>query len=258
MVFVPALVVQPQSQAATVSTIKPTDDAYVAADLNNNGTDSLKSLKTGNLPILKVWYAWNLTITNKTGAVVNYLPVKILTVAYFKFNLSSFSGINSARLNLYSQSSNLTSASRFIVAYLVLNSSWSQGALDWNDAPVFYTNQNSTVPVGNGVNGWYTLDLTKMAQQESGRQLSVALTFLMLYQHNEEQVVFNSTRAAGAQPYLSVTYTGSSPWSLGGLYDFSDGLNSTNIAGILLIVVIVVAVAALWLGRRAVRLDRRG
>jgi hypothetical protein len=255
LLSVSALMAQPfKSQATSTSTFKPSDDAYVAADLNDNGTDrlGLRSLNTGNLPILKVWYAWNLTIVNKTGAVVGYIPVKILTVAYFKFNLSTFNGITSAKLNLYSQNSSLTAASRSIVAYLVTNSSWSQSTLDWNNAPGFDARENSTASVENGAKGWYTLDLTRMAQGAAGKQLSVAVTFLMLYQHNEEQVAFNSTRAAGGQPYLTVNYSGSPPSGPGALFDFGNGLTSTNLIGILLILVVGIFVVLImqWFGRR--------
>jgi len=249
-----AMVTPLRAAQTTTVRVSPTDNAYVAADLNDNGADKLglRSLHTGSLPILKVWYAWNLTIVNKTGAVVGYIPVKIVTVAYFKFNLSSFSGVTDATLNLYATNSNLTGASRSLVAYYVPDQSWSQTKLDWYDAPGFITKQNSSVSVENGVKGWYSLDLTKMAQNATGKQMSVAVTFLMLYEHNEEQSVFNSTRATGGQPYLSLTYSGSPPFSLGGLYDFSNGLNSTNIIGILLILIIVIAVVFVlwwWRGR---------
>ena len=234
------------------TTVKPTDDGYVAANLNDNGTDTLglRSLNTANLPILKIWYAWNLTLVNKTtGSIVGYYPVKIVTVAYFKFDLSSLAGssVTNATLNLFSQNSNLTGASRLLVAYQVPSSNWNQGTLDWYNAPGFNAKVNSSTSVTNGVNGWYHIDLTRMAQNATGGQLSVALTFLALYQHNEEQVVFNSTRASGGQPYLSLTYVGNPPFSLSGLFDFSGGVNSTNAIGIVILVVVIFAILfALW------------
>jgi RNA polymerase subunit RPABC4/transcription elongation factor Spt4 len=244
--------------AAQTTTVKisPSDDAYVAADLNDNGTDKLglRSLNTGNLPILKVWYAWNLTIVNKNGTVVGYIPVKIVTVAYFKFDLSSIpsgQGVTNATLNLYAENSNLTGASRLMVAYYVPINSWSQTNVNWYSAPGFQSKVNASVSVTNDLKGWYSLPLTRFVQNATGKTLSIALTFLVLYKHNEEQEVFNSTRASGGQPYLSVTYNGSPPFSIGGLYDFSNGINSTNAIGILIIVVIVVAIVlAFWWWRR--------
>lgn len=245
-----------QAAGTYTVTISPTDNAYVAADLNDNGTDQLglRSLNTANLPILKIWYAWNLTVVNKTGSVVGYIPVKIVTVAYFKFDLSSISSsstVTNAALHLYAQNSNLTGASRLLVAYSVPSTSWTQSNLDWYTAPGFDTNVNSSTSVTNGIQGWYSLDLTQMAQNATGKDMAVALTFLVLYKHNEEQVVFNSTRASGAQPYLTVTYVGNPPLTLSGIFDFSGGVNSTTVFGVLIIIaVIAVIVAAFWWWRR--------
>lgn len=244
MTLLSTVVARPALSASTVTTqVKPSNDAYVVADLNDTADKlGFRSLNTGNLPILKVWYAWNLTIVNKTGSVVGYVPVKIVSVTYFKFDLSSISGgdtVTNATLKLYSSVSNLTGASRFLIAYYVPNNSWSQSSLDWYNAPAFHTRTNSSVSITNGAKGWYSLDLTRMAQNATGKTLSVAMTFLVLYKHNEEQVVFNSTRAAGDQPYLVVQYIGTPPFSLGSAFDFSQGLNSDNVVGLVVIIAIL-------------------
>ena len=199
-----------RSQAASTSTLRPTDSAYVLANLNDNGTDILgfRRLNTGTLDITKLWYAWNLTIVDRTtGQTTGYIPVKIVSFAYMKFNLSELSGldVSNATLNLYAIQSNLTTASRSLVAYQVDNNSWSQSTLTFNNAPSFNTNVNTTSAVSNGAPGWCRFDLTDMAQAKAGGQLSVAIAFLILYQHNEEQVVFDSPRATSNQPYLLVT-----------------------------------------------------
>jgi len=189
--------------------LAPTDSAYVVANLKDNGTDPLgfRSLNTGALSITKVWYAWNLTeVDRTTGKTIGYIPVEIVSFAYMKFNLSQFAGleITNATLRLYAIQSNLTESIRYLVAYHVTNNSWSQSTLTFNNAPGFDKNDNSTTPVDNGVGGWYGFDLKKMAQSRAGGELSVAIAFLVLYQHSEEQVVFNSPRAVTDQPYLYV------------------------------------------------------
>jgi hypothetical protein len=206
----------------------PTDSAYVVANLKDNGTDPLgfRSLNTGALNITKIWYAWNLTeVDRTTGKTIGYIPVEIVSFAYMKFNLSQFAGleITNATLRLYAIESNLTENIRYLVAYHVANSSWSQSTLTFNNAPGFDKNDNSTSPVGNGIDGWYGFDLTKMAESKVGGELSIAIAFLVLYQHSEEQVVFNSPRAATDQPYL---YVISSPYpgpfsSLGNFFETS-------------------------------------
>lgn len=250
------MVVTP-ARATSTERLKPTDSAYVVADLNDNGTDKLglKSLNTGNLNITKVWYAWNLTIINRTsGKVAGYVPVKIVSLAYMKFDLSGLhpGDITNATLNLYSINSNMTGASRFLVAYQVDNNGWSQSTLDFYNAPNFNRNVNSSASVTNGVKGWYKFDLTKMAQGKAGGQLSIMITFLILYQHNEEQVVFDSPRATSNQPYLLVA--GNVPTgafsSLGGFFTAPLSASFPVPPGILLIIVIVVAGVAYYFYRK--------
>lgn len=210
--------------AAQTVTLKPSDSAYVVANLNDNGTDILgfRRLNTGTLDITKVWYAWNLTIVDKaTGQTTGYIPVKIVSFAFMKFNLSELAGldVSNATLNLYAIQSNLTGASRSLVAYQVGNNSWSQSTLTFNNAPSFNRDANTTSAVVNGAAGWCMFDLTKMVQMKAGGQLSIAMAFLILYQHSEEQVVFDSPRAASNQPYLQVT-AGPPPGPFSGLGDF--------------------------------------
>jgi hypothetical protein len=199
----------PAFATQTVS-LKPSDSAYVVANLNDNGTDILgfRSLNTGTLDITKIWYAWNLTIVDRTtGQTTGYIPVKIVSFAFMKFNLSELDGldVSNATLNLYAIQSNLTEGSRSLVAYQVGNNSWSQSTLTFNDAPGFNRDVNTTTEVVNGAEGWCKLDLTDMVRAKAGGQLSIAIAFLFLYQHNEEQVVFDSPRATSNQPYLLVT-----------------------------------------------------
>ncbi len=204
-----------QLQQTKQANLSPTDDAYVVADLNDpQDIEGLRTLNTVNEPFLKVWYAWNLTSSSAEGNLSN---VKIVSLAYLKFNFDSLhaKSIVSATLNLYAYVVNLTGSSRDLVAYYVTNNTWSQDTLDFDNAPAFNNGTFATSSVSAN-DQWYSFNLTGMIQnnQTSG-ELSVAIAFLLLYYHSQEQVVFDSTRASTDQPYLSVSYIGQSSSSVG-------------------------------------------
>lgn len=193
------------------SNLSPTGDAYVIADLNDPlDTEGLRTLNTGTATFLKVWYAWNVTVSGKE---------KIVTLAYLKFNLAALhaQSIQSAKLNLYAFVVNLTGSSRALVAYYVSNTSWSEDTLDFDNAPAFNNASFATTSV-SAENQWYSFDLTNMAQNQTNGVLSVAITFQVLYEHSQEQVVFYSDRASSNAPYLAVSYIG--PSSSGGMASY--------------------------------------
>ena len=196
------------AQATKQSTLSPTDDAYVIADLNDpTDVEGLRVLNTGTASFLKVWYAWNITVPGTE---------KIVSLAYLKFNLAPLhaKNITSAQLDLYAIIVNLTGVSRVLTAYYVSNNSWSESTLDFDNAPAF-TNTSYAQTSVSAENQWYTFDLTNMAQQQMNGELSIAIAFQLLYEHNQEQVVFNSNRATSDQPKLVVNYIG--PSSSGGI-----------------------------------------
>ena len=102
---------------------------------------------------------------------------------------------------------------------MVGNNTWTQDTLTFDNAPGFDQHTNQTALVTNGFDGWCSFNLTDMARSRAGGELSIVVVFLVLYEHNEEQVVFDSPRAAGNQPYLSVT-EGSPSGPLSSLEDF--------------------------------------
>jgi hypothetical protein len=224
-----AATAQPVRATRTVE-LKPLDSAYVVANLNDNGPDplGLRSLNTGTMNITKLWYAWNLTLVNPTtGKTTGYIPVKILSIAYMKFDLSNLSSpaIQNASLNLFAVNSNLTAPTRLLVAYQVDNDSWSQSTLTFNNAPGFDARVNATGTIANGQKWWWVLDMTQMVRAKAGGKFSIAITFLELYQHNEEQVEFDSPRAAIDRPYLSVALGSQGPLSSIGAF-FGTSLTS--------------------------------
>lgn len=201
------------------SNLSPTDDAYVVADLNDpSDLEGLRTLKTSNLNFLKIWYAWENITSPVTG---NLTLVKIVSLAFLKFNLGSLNvkNISSAQLMLYASTVSLTGASRLLDAYLVTNNTWTQQNLDFDNNPGFDNNTYAYTSVSSA-NQWYSFDVTQMARQQlTSGELSIAITFSLLFEGNEEQVVFNSTRApVNLQPKLVVTYPGSG--ALGSIVSF--------------------------------------
>jgi hypothetical protein len=191
------------AQQARHAELSPTDDAYVVADLNNPADPlGLRTLNTGSLTFLKAWYAWNVS---QAGTE------KVISLVYLKFNLAPLSAdsISSAKLQLFASKVNLTGASRAVAVYFVQNNGWSEKTLTFNNAPGF----NNTIYTTSYVSfsgQWYTFDVTSMAKMQVHSQLSLMVALALLYEHNEEQVVFNSNEASSNQPKLVVNYIGPS------------------------------------------------
>ncbi len=90
--------------------ILPSGDGYIVYDVKDpDDKQGFRSLNTGSLKFLKVWYAWNVTHAEKN---------EIISFAYLKFDLSQISTdkVISAKLRLYAQNVTLTGASRLVDA----------------------------------------------------------------------------------------------------------------------------------------------
>jgi hypothetical protein len=165
------------------------DDAYVVADLNDRQDKlGLAKLNTGDKEFLKSWYAWNVT---RAGTE------RILSIVYLKFDLGDVSNaddIGSASLKLYPFIANLTAASREITVYGTASGvEWSQDSIVYEGAPALDTKLNSTLLVTEeDVNKYLTWDITSMAKQNAGSNMTLALLIKSMNRGHEEQVVFYS------------------------------------------------------------------
>ncbi|MFA5163967.1 MAG: DNRLRE domain-containing protein [Candidatus Omnitrophota bacterium] len=152
--------------------LSPTDDAYTYSRSANRDTNYGDSLV---LDIGKI-YSSN------------------TTQSYLKFDLSSYSaGIDSAYLYLYQ---NVGVLPADINAYSTSNS-WNENDITWNNQPST-SGTPVTISAGSGI-GWYSWDVTSLAQSAAGNSFSLALTSSN-YAH-----MFNSNEALTNKPYLAVT-----------------------------------------------------
>lgn len=184
------------------------EDAYVVADLNDRQDKlGLAKLNTGDKEFLKSWYAWNVT---RAGTE------RILSIVYLKFDLTDVSNANdveSANLKLYPFIANLTAASREITVYGTAEGvEWNQSSIVYEGAPALNTKLNSTLSVTEGdVNKYLTWDVTSMAKQSAGSNMTLAVLIKSMNRGNEEQVVFYSQEHPSAvqRPTLIMEVAGS-------------------------------------------------
>ena len=162
---------------ADSATINPIDDAYVLSkkpDINANG---------GSFSI-------------GATAVSGYMR------AFLKFDLTSYASIDSASLwlyNFYGATGNPVS----INAYSASNS-WNETNLTYNNQPA-YSGLPATATLG-AAGGWYSLDVSSLAQAAAGNPLSLA----MLGLGNQQNFYSDEYTNAAYRPYLNVTGTVSS------------------------------------------------
>ncbi len=167
--------------------IFPSDDAYIVYDVNDpDDKQGFRSLNTGSLKFLKVWYAWNVTHAEKN---------EFVSFAYLKFDLSQISAdkVASAKLRLYAQNITLTGASRLVDVHVASPSPWDESTLTYLNRPLFPNDPAASTSVRDL--GWYEWNLADPVKQGAGSSLTVAVLLRTLFIHNEEQVVFSSKEA---------------------------------------------------------------
>ena len=119
------------------------------------------------------------------------------TRSYLKFNLAPYSSsqIQSATLWLY-KGSNYGGAAD-VASYGTLNN-WTENGITWNNAPVLGA-PGGTKNVG-AETGWYSWDVTSLANAAKGGEFSLALASAGI-----GQVYYQRETGTGNAPYLSVT-----------------------------------------------------
>jgi hypothetical protein len=128
--------------------------------------------------------------------------------AYFKFDLTNYTGITGARLRFWAKLDG--SGSVGTTAYAVTNTTWTEGGITWNNKPGI-TNAMGSVTVSGSSFAWYEVDVSShvMAEKAAGRSvISLAL-------HNPStstrMIQINSKEASVNKPELVLTSTNVAP-----------------------------------------------
>src|SRR6185369_13052891 len=91
-------------------------------------------------------------------------------LTYLKFDLTSVTTINSAKLQLFGQLSNSVQNNIGVAVYGADDTTWSETGITWNNKPAITTGPLATTTILNATPGLYTWDLTTYlrAQKAAG------------------------------------------------------------------------------------------
>jgi len=121
--------------------------------------------------------------------------------SYLKFNVSSISG--TVKLRLYGKINDTSASNIPVAAYAVVNISWTETGVTWNNKPPVSSLLSTAVVIDN-VLRWYEWDVTAYVQSEkaAGRNtISLALKSTVA---SSPYVTFNSKEAPSNRPQLAV------------------------------------------------------
>lgn len=182
LIIVGAIACATQSQAVILYAIAdaPTYTGYPNTNFDNYYhsyySDLDRELWTGNF-----WGCWN-------------------TRTYLRFDLSGTSTVVSAMLRLYNGVGPGGKGSSYAPASVSAYSTsinWAEQGITWNNQPALCT-LGDTITVGSGV-GWYSWNVTSIAQPSAGGTLSVALA-----SNGAGHVYYARETLSGFDPYLEV------------------------------------------------------
>ena len=127
---------------------------------------------------------------------------KLVSNSYLIFNLPSTPGVQSATLWLYNSVAGYSAANVSAYStsadYKGTSDIWKENGLTWNNAPGVGTLATTTT-VGSST-GWYSWDVTSLAQSAVGGKLYLELT-----SDGTSHVYEARENTGGYTPYLSVT-----------------------------------------------------
>lgn len=124
---------------------------------------------------------------------------------YLKFDLSSISKINSAKLRLFGSLSDVTASNIVTQVFGASNTSWSETGITYKNRPATSGSAIASAAVKNAIGAWYEFDVTKYlkAQKAAGKKL-VTLVLKNLTSATPF-TVFNSREAKTNRPQMVIT-----------------------------------------------------
>ena len=148
-------------------------------------------------------------------ATTNYGSANILDVklgtgdymrqTYLKFDLSSISTINSAKLRLWGSLADVTATNIETDVYGASDTTWSESTIDYANRPTTTGSKLASAVVTNALNAWYEFDVTAyLKAQKAAGKTSVTLV-LKNAAVASPATVFNSREATTNRPELVIS-----------------------------------------------------
>jgi hypothetical protein len=125
--------------------------------------------------------------------------------AYLRFDLSSVSSINTARLRLFGRLSAAAASGVRTSVFAAANTSWTEAGLTWNNRPASGAAALASATIRGTAGAWYEWDVTTYlrAQKAAGRNL---VTLILRNPFTSlPWCIFNSDDATSNRPELVVT-----------------------------------------------------
>ncbi len=224
-----AFVTIPANQNSAVVTITPIDDTIPESNetaiftlLPNPGYDIIPAQSSTTITIhdndtitKTVTASADAYVKDGTDAGTNFgsstqLEVKdggsgLNRQAYLKFDLSSFSTVNSVKLNLFGELSNADTTNVLTQLFSVADTTWSESGINFNNKPAAGSTVLASATIVNTTPAMYTFDVTGYvkAQLAAGHK---TVSFLLKNPSSSSPfAIFNSREAPANTPTLAIT-----------------------------------------------------
>jgi len=165
---------------------------------------------TTTLSVAAATYVRNGSFANQNFGTSNDLIVKRSGTSgntreiYLKFDLSSLSAMNTAKLRLNGRLSATTNSNVLTRIYSATNTSWSETGLTWNNKPASGSTVRGSLTVNGTTATWYEVDLTAFLKSEFAAGRKVVTLVLKNPNTTDAQTIFASDETANG-PQLVVT-----------------------------------------------------
>jgi endoglucanase len=121
-----------------------------------------------------------------------------------KFDLSSVTTINNAKLRLYGALSTASGGSVTTGVYVASNV-WDENTVTWNTRPGIGPNPYVTTVLTGTINQWYEWDVTSYLQSEKANGINTVTFVIKNPSAATASAIFNSDDASANQPQIVVT-----------------------------------------------------
>jgi hypothetical protein len=124
---------------------------------------------------------------------------------FLKFDLSSVSAINSAKLRMWGRINGTTGVNIPTGVYAYADTGWLESGITWNNSRVSGSTPLATVTVINDVARWYEWDLTSYLRSQKAAGHNIVSLVLKNTIAAGSLTRFNSDESASNRPVLAIT-----------------------------------------------------